>query len=76
MLEELKDKASGLMENENVKEVVEKVTEMFTPGEDGKTIIDTVKEKAQDIFTNDDGTTIIDTVKEKAGEFIHDKFGK
>lgn len=46
MLEELKDKASGLMENENVKEVVEKVTEMFTPGEDGKTIIDTVKEKA------------------------------
>lgn len=44
MLEELKDKASGLLENENVKEVVEKATE-FISTDKGKEIIETVKEK-------------------------------
>lgn len=40
MFEELKDKASGLMENENVKEVVEKATE-FISSEKGKEVIET-----------------------------------
>ncbi len=49
MFEELKDKASDLMENENVKEVVEKTTE-FISSEKGKEVIETVKEKAEEFI--------------------------
>lgn len=49
MLENLKDKATDLMNNENVKEVVEKVTE-FTKSEKGKEVIETVKEKTETFF--------------------------
>lgn len=49
MLETLKDKATDLMNNENVKEVVEKVTE-FTKSEKGKEVIETVKEKTETFF--------------------------
>lgn len=49
MLENLKDKATDLMNNKNVKEVVEKVTE-FTKSEKGKEVIETVKEKTETFF--------------------------
>ncbi len=49
MFEELKDKASGLMENENVKEVVEKATEFISSAK-GKEVIETVKEKAEEFI--------------------------
>lgn len=49
MFEDLKDKAAGLMENENVKEVVEKATE-FISTDKGKEIIETVKEKAEEFI--------------------------
>ena len=42
MLDELKDKAADLMENETVKEVVEKAT--------GKEVVETVKEKAEEFI--------------------------
>lgn len=49
MLDELKDKAADLMNNETVKEVVEKASE-FIQTEKGKEVIETVKEKAQEII--------------------------
>lgn len=44
MLEGLKDKAAGLMNDEKVKEVVEKVQE-FAESEKGKEVLESVKEK-------------------------------
>lgn len=49
MLENLKDKATDLMNNEKVNEVVEKVTE-FAKYEKGKEVIETVKEKTETFF--------------------------
>lgn len=49
MFEELKDKAAGLMDNDTVKEVVEKATE-FISTEKGKEVVETVKEKATEFI--------------------------
>ena len=49
MLDDIMNKASGLMENENVKEVVEKATE-FINSDKGKEVIETIKEKATEII--------------------------
>lgn len=49
MLEDLKDKASDLMDNETVKGVVEKATE-FIKTEKGQEVIETVKEKAEEFI--------------------------
>lgn len=49
MFENLKDKAGDLLDNENVKEVVEKATE-FIKTEKGKEVIETVKEKAEEFI--------------------------
>ncbi|MDE6113754.1 MAG: hypothetical protein K2G47_02785 [Muribaculum sp.] len=49
MLDELKDKAADLMDNETVKEVVEKATE-FIKTEKGKEVVETVKEKAEEFI--------------------------
>lgn len=47
MLDELKDKAADLMNNENVKAAVEKAKE-FANSEKGKEVIENLKEKAED----------------------------
>ncbi len=49
MLEGLKDKAAGLMNDAKVKEVVEKVQEL-AESEKGKEVIETVKEKVTDFI--------------------------
>lgn len=51
MFEDLKDKAMGLMNDEKVKEVVEKVQE-FAETEKGKEVIETVKEKVTDFISH------------------------
>lgn len=47
MLDELKDKAQDLMNNEKVKETVEKAKD-FIHSEDGKAKLEEMKEKAED----------------------------
>lgn len=49
MLDELKEKATGLMNNEKVKEAVEKAKE-FAQSEKGKETIENLKEKAEDFI--------------------------
>ncbi len=49
MFEDLKDKASDLLNNDNVKTVVEKAQE-FANTEKGKEVIETVKEKATEFI--------------------------
>ncbi len=50
MFEEIKEKAAGIINDENVKGVVEKVQE-FAKTEKGKEVIDTIKEKATDFIS-------------------------
>lgn len=50
MFEGLKEKASELLKDEKVKEVVEKVTE-FTESEKGKEVIEEVKEKVTEFIS-------------------------
>lgn len=49
MFDELKDKASDLLKDGKVKEVVEKVQE-FAETDKGKEVIETVKEKATEFI--------------------------
>jgi len=49
MFEELKDKAADLMNNDTVKEVVEKATE-FISTDKGKEVVETVKERATEFI--------------------------
>ena len=49
MFEDLNDKAADLMDNDTVKEVVEKATE-FISTDKGKEVIETVKEKATEFI--------------------------
>ena len=49
MFEELKDKAADLMNNDTVKEVVEKATE-FISTDKGKEVVETVTEKATEFI--------------------------
>ncbi|MDE5874370.1 MAG: hypothetical protein K2M10_08195 [Muribaculaceae bacterium] len=49
MFEDLKDKAADLLNNENVKGVVDKAQE-FINSEKGKEIVENVKEKASEFI--------------------------
>lgn len=49
MLEDITSKAASLMNDKNVKEVVEKVQE-FAKTEKGKEVIETIKEKATEFL--------------------------
>lgn len=49
MFEDLKDKAADLMDNDTVKEVVEKATG-FISTDKGKEVVETVKEKATEFI--------------------------
>ncbi|MDE5552873.1 MAG: hypothetical protein K2M03_03375 [Muribaculaceae bacterium] len=49
MLDELKDKAADLLNNENVKGAVDKAKE-FINSEKGKEVIENVKEKASEFI--------------------------
>lgn len=49
MFEDITSKAASLMQDGNVKEVVEKVQE-FAKTEKGKEVIETIKEKAEEFF--------------------------
>ena len=51
MLDELKEKAAGLMENENVKGAVDKAKELINSGK-GKEVMENVKEKAETFIHN------------------------
>ncbi|MDE7160058.1 MAG: hypothetical protein K2O24_04355 [Muribaculaceae bacterium] len=49
MLDELKDKAAGLMKDPKVKEAVKKVQE-FAESDKGKEVIESVKDKVTDFL--------------------------
>lgn len=49
VLDDLKEKAAGLMSNENVKQAVEKAKE-FAQSEKGQETIQNLKEKAEDFI--------------------------
>lgn len=54
MLDELKNKASEILENENVKDAVSKAKE-FVNSEKGKEVIENVKEKAEGFLKDNFG---------------------
>ena len=54
VLDDLKEKAAGLMSNENVKQAVEKAKE-FAQSEKGQETIQNLKEKAEDFIEEKTG---------------------